>query len=91
MFYRESTIWSAPLQEVMDPARNTVDSEVAYSAMTSWRPWMQMGDIPGHTASNGFGRRAFSMSDLPEDYRKLLGKVHPDVLDDPESLLKSTA
>ncbi|MEQ8514504.1 MAG: DUF1838 family protein, partial [Chromatocurvus sp.] len=91
MFYRESTLWSAPLQEVMDPARNSVASEVSYSAMTSWRPWMQMGDIPGHTASNGFGRRAFTVDELPADYRRLLGKVHPDVLDDPESLLKSLA
>lgn len=87
MFYRESTLWSAPMDEVLDPKRTAVDSEVSYSAMTSWRPWMNMGDVPGHTASNGFGRRAHVITDLPEDYRAFLKAVHPDVLDDPEALL----
>lgn len=87
LFYRESTIWSAPLQEVIDPSRNTVDADVAYSAMTSWRPWMKMGDIPGHTFSNGFGRRARSLADLPEDYRAFLAQEHPDVLKDPQAVL----
>lgn len=91
LFYRESTIWSAPLQEVVDPARKSVDSHVAYSAMTSWRPWMNMGDIPGHTFSNGFGRRAHTPGDLPEDYRSFLVQEHPDVLRDPEALLASQA
>ncbi|MFK7831299.1 MAG: DUF1838 family protein [Congregibacter sp.] len=89
MFYRESTIWSAPLKEVLDPGHIQVDSHVAYSAMTSWRPYMNMGDIPGHTFSNGFGRRAYVLSDLPEDYRAYLREVHPDVLDDPEALLEA--
>jgi hypothetical protein len=87
MFYRESTIWSAPLAQVIDPGRKQVDSEMSYSAMTSWRPWMKMGDTPGHTASNGFGRRARTITDLPEDYRAFLRGVHPDVLEDPEALL----
>lgn len=89
MFYRESTLWSAPLQAVMDSARQSVASTVAYSAMTSWRPWMQMGDIPGNTFSNGYGGRAASVDDLPQDYRALLRATHPDVLEDPESLLKA--
>ncbi len=87
MFYRESTIWSAPMKEVLDPTRKTVDSEVFYSAMTSWRPWMKMGDIPGNTFSNGYGRRAFAMADLPEVYRSLLEQTNPDVLKDPEAIL----
>ncbi len=87
MFYRESTIWSAPVKEVIDPARKTVASEMSYSAMTSWRPWMKMGDISGHTSSNGFGRRAYKLADLPEDYRAFLKEAHPDVLENPEALL----
>ena len=57
--------------------------------MTSWRPWMEMGDIPGHTFSNGFGRRAASIEDLPADYREYVNRVHPDVLRDPAALLVS--
>ena len=87
MFYRESTIWSAPVKEVIDPARTSVASDMSYSAMTSWRPWMKMGDIPGHTSSNGFGKRAFKIADLPADYRSLLKQEHPDVFENAEALL----
>lgn len=89
MFYRESTVWNAPLAKVQDPTIQQVDSEVSYAAMTSWRPWMNMGSVPGHTFSNGYGRRAHTFDDLPEDYLDMVRKVHPDVLDDPLALLKS--
>jgi len=89
LFYRESTIWSAPSSEVLDPGTKNVNAMVAYSAMTSWRPWQEMGDIPGHTASNGFGRKAASAEDLPEDFLRYTRLRHPDVLPDPESLLDS--
>lgn len=87
MFYKESTVWSAPLREVLDDSTRRVDSRVAYSAMTSWRPWMQMGDLPGFTASNGFGGRATSLEDLPDDYLRFTEQRHPDVLEGPEALL----
>jgi hypothetical protein len=89
MFYKESTIWSSPLAEVLDPKLNKVNSTVAYSAMTSWRPWMKMGDLPGHTSSNGFGRRANSVNDLPEDFLEHTRKIHPDVVADPGAILDS--
>ncbi len=87
MFYKESTIWSAPLKQVLDPTLNNVDASVAYSAMTSWRPWMKMRDLPGNTMSNGFGGKAASLDDLPEDFLRYTRQIHPDVLRDPEALL----
>ena len=87
MFYKESTVWSAPLDEVLDPNLTRVDARVNYSAMTSWRPWMYMGDIPGHTASNGFGARARSVADLPDDFLRYTRELHPDVVEDPEAVL----
>jgi len=87
MFYRESTIWSAPVNQVIDPARTSVASDMSYAAMTSWRPWMEMGDIPGHTSSNGFGRRAFEIAELPADFRSFLKQEHPDVFENAEALL----
>ncbi len=89
LFYKESTIWSAPEQAVLDGQTQRVDARVSYSAMTSWRPWMQMGDLPGHTASNGFGGRVEAIADLPEDFLRYTAQRHPDVLEDPESLLQT--
>ncbi|MCY4476824.1 MAG: DUF1838 family protein [Gammaproteobacteria bacterium] len=87
MFYKESTIWSAPLDDVLDPKLTRVDALVNYSAMTSWRPWMHMGEVPGHTSSNGHGARARSIDDLPEDFLAHTRRLHPDVLEDPDAAL----
>ncbi len=87
MFYKESTIWSAPLDDVLDPGLTRVDALVNYSAMTSWRPWMHMGEVPGHTSSNGHGARARSLDDLPEDFLAYTRLLHPDVLEDPDAAL----
>ena len=87
MFYKESTVWSAPLADVLDPNLTRVDALVNYSAMTSWRPWMHMGDVPGHTSSNGHGARARSIEDLPEDFLGYTRQLHPDVVEDPEAAL----
>lgn len=87
MFYKESTVWSAPLDQVLDPNLTRLDARVNYSAMTSWRPWMHMGDIPGQTASNGFGVRARSVADLPDDFLRYTRELHPDVLEAPEAVL----
>lgn len=87
VFYKESTIWSANSSEVLDTRTRKVNSNVSYSAMTGWRPWMQMGDIPGHTSSNGFGSTVQSMTDLPEDILRYTQKLQPDVLENPDALL----
>ncbi|MBT8445377.1 MAG: DUF1838 domain-containing protein, partial [Gammaproteobacteria bacterium] len=87
MFYKESTIWSAPLRDVLNDRTTNVDARVSYSAMTSWRPWMQMADVPGFTTSNGFGGKARSLEDLPDDYLRFTEMTNPDVLEGPEALL----
>jgi hypothetical protein len=88
LFYKESTVWSAPVGDVLSSRTTQVDAQVAYSALTSWRPWMQMGDRPGNTVENGVGGRARSMADMPPDWLRYTRQVHPDVLADPEAVLK---
>lgn len=88
LFYKESTVWSAPVGEVLSGTGTQVDAQVAYSALTSWRPWMQMGDLPGNTVENGVGGRARTLADMPPDWLRFTRQVHPDVLADPEAALK---
>jgi hypothetical protein len=88
MFYRESTVWSAPVGDVLSGATRQVDAQVAYSALTSWRPWMKMGDLPGNTFENGVGGRAGSLAEMPEDWLRYTRQLHPDVVADPEAVLR---
>lgn len=89
VYYREWMLWQARAADLARSAAPGVPAEYAYTALTSWRPWMQMGDIPGHTIDSGHGAKAASWSECPADFLAMTRKVHPDVLDDPERALRS--
>lgn len=86
-FYREWTIWSGPWQALQDPKVHCVDTEVTYSAATAWRPWMKMGDGPGHTVQNGRGGKVERVEDLPPELLRLTRQVHPDLVRDAAGVL----
>jgi hypothetical protein len=87
VFYRESATWQGRLQEIQDPQVHSAWTALAYSAATSWRPWMQMGDITGHTMSNGIGGKVNDIKDMPLAWLRLTEKHHPDLLEDPARAL----
>lgn len=89
IFYREWTQWSGAAGPALDPKLASVPHHLSYAALTSWRPWMQMGTVKGHTAENGRGAKMASLDELPEDIRRLTEKLHPDVLENPERALDS--
>jgi hypothetical protein len=89
IFYREWTQWSGPAALALDPKLASVPHHLSYAALTSWRPWMQMGSVKGHTAENGRGAKMVSLAELPEDVLALTQRLHPDVLDNPERVLDS--
>ena len=89
IFYREWTQWSGPASLALDPTLTSVPHQLSYSALSSWRPWMEMGTVKGHTAENGRGASMASLAELPEDVLRLTQRLHPDVLEDPERVLDS--
>ena len=87
VFYREWMIWRAAAAALARAATPSVAANYAYSALSGWRPWMQMEGVRGHTAENGIGAKAERWSDCPEQFLALTRRVHPDVLDHPERAL----
>lgn len=83
------TNYAAKLSDLLDPAQKAVRTHVHYHATVSWRPWLKMGDRPGYMMGNAAGRSVMSIDELPPKYVALTKKLHPDVLDDPMTLLKS--
>lgn len=88
IYYREWMIWQAAAAELARARAVSVPAEYAYTALTSWRPWMQMGEIKGHTLDSGHGAKALSWSECPPEFLELTRRRHPDVLDDPERALR---
>lgn len=85
--YNEMVTASAPLAEVEDPALLTAASRLGFTDVSTWRPWMKMDGVPGHTVSHGVGGKAFRVEDLPKDYVAFAERFYPDVIHDPEKTL----
>lgn len=90
-FYREWTVTKASWSALKDPLLALVPSELAYSATTAWRPWMQMGDVPGQTIQNGLGSRTDNFAALPAQLQRLARQHHPDLVADPAAALAEDA
>lgn len=89
IYYREWMLWRARAADLARTRSAAVPASYAYTALTSWRPWMQMGDLRGHTLDSGHGAKAFSWAECPEEFLKMTRERHPDLLDDPERALRS--
>ena len=87
IIYSESVTSQADYADVVNPDLATIPSTLSYTGITSWRPWMQMGDHPGHTTSAGIGGKAFAAEDLPDDYRAMAERFYPDAIADPGAIL----
>jgi hypothetical protein len=88
VFYKESAIWQGELDELVDPKVHAASAKLSYSAASSWRPWMEMGDIKGHTMSSGIGATCNSLAEMPEKWLRLTRLHHPDILENPEGVLR---
>jgi len=88
IYYREWMIWQARAADLARAGLVSVPADYAYTALTSWRPWMQMGDLKGHTLDSGHGAKAADWSGCPPEFLEMTRRRHPDVLDDPERALR---
>jgi hypothetical protein len=86
-FYREWTVTRGSWAELSDPSLAMVSGDLTYSANTAFRPWMNMGGVPGHTVQNGWGGRSDDFSKLPAELQRLARQYHPDLVDDPAGAL----
>lgn len=91
VFYREWMIWRAAAAALANTDTPSVAASYSYSALSGFRPWMQMEGVNGHTAENGFGAKAERWSDCPAHFLELTRRLHPDVLDNPERVLNGSS
>lgn len=87
VIYSESVTYNADYEDVINPDLPTITSTLSYTGITSWRPWMQMGEQPGHTTSHALGSKSFDIEGLPDEYRAMAEKHYPDAIKDPAAIL----
>lgn len=83
IFYREWMMWRAATSDLFETKAPAVPADFMYSALSSWRPWMKMGTIKGHTAENGRGAKLRGPEDFPAELRDLIARKDIDILRDP--------
>ncbi|NOW45907.1 hypothetical protein FHW96_002065 [Novosphingobium sp. SG751A] len=84
--YSESNTFHARLSDVLSGAPH-VPSDVSFTNVCSWRPWMEMGDIAGHMSAIGIGKQGAAMESIPAEWQAATRQFRPEVLKDPAVLL----
>lgn len=85
--YNEMSTYQSNRKDLEDPNQASVRSNVEFHSIISWRPWMQMGDRPGHLTGRASGQHVKAYAELPQLYQALNRQHHPDVADDALALL----
>ncbi|MBC2669878.1 DUF1838 family protein [Novosphingobium piscinae] len=85
--YSESNTFHASRAALEAPGATRVTSAVAFTNVCSWRPWMGMGDRPGHLTATGIGRQNAARDSLPPAWVEATTARRPEVLRDPGAIL----
>lgn len=85
--YSDNTVMHARKSDLIKPGATRVTSEVAYTNVVSWRPWLGMGDRPGHLTASGIGRQNAHPDSLPPAWLEATAARKPEVLKDPAAIL----
>lgn len=75
--------------------RNTLEApgvisagcETIYTSVVNWRPWLKMGDRPGHLLGTGVGAYGATIATLPANWVAATRKHRPALLTDPDSAI----
>jgi hypothetical protein len=85
--YNEVTTYRASLKALSDSKQMRAPTDVHFTVVVNWRPWLEMGDIAGNLLGDGGGRHIDRIEDFPPEYVALTRKHHPDAIDDPQGVL----
>lgn len=81
--YAEVVTLRARIADLVGSNSAAVPTATAYTSVSSWRPWMEMGDVPGEMIGVGAGRYGVRIDQLPRVWRDAMRTVRPALLDDP--------
>ncbi len=85
--YSESNILRADARALSAKGAKRVTSDVGFTNVCSWRPWLEMGDHPGHMTASGMGKQNTTLDTFPPAWIEATKARRPGFLDDPAKLL----
>lgn len=85
--YSDNSVLRAKRRDLEKAGATRVTSDVSYTNVVSWRPWLEMGDRPGHLTAGGVGRQNATMDSIPPAWLEATAARRPEVLKDPAAIL----
>ena len=85
--YGEVTTYQSSLKAISDPKVTRALTHIHFTMNIGWRPWLEMGDSPGHLFGDGTGRHIDRVADFPTDFASLSRKHCPTEWNDPDAVL----
>lgn len=77
----------SPLAALREPALAFVPALEHFNDYNDWSPRFDMGDRPGTSVARCFGRKVAALDEMPDDFLRLAGQVHPETFRDPAKAL----
>ncbi|TRW14454.1 DUF1838 family protein [Glacieibacterium frigidum] len=85
--YNETTILHARRSDLAGPAKR-VPCQTTFNGVVSWRPWLMMGDRPGHLLGVGAGVYGAKLEALPPAWLAATRERRPELFKDPAAVLE---
>lgn len=85
--YSEMTTLHARRSELETAGAKRVTCETSFTNVVSWRPWMKMGNRPGHMMAIGAGRYGATLQNLPPAWIEATRQKRPEVIANPSASL----
>lgn len=86
--YSQNSIYRTSTEALSAPGAAHVTSDVSYTNLLGWRPYLEMGDTPGHMMSIGAGQHGATFASIPDEWHAATREKRPEVHADPGALLK---
>jgi hypothetical protein len=90
----EIYFYHARLSELLDPARTSAPAEVAWTRLSQWEPFMEMGNRPGELVFHAAGKKLMKgpgeLLEVNRPLFELLRSRYPQYLEAPENFEPGT-
>jgi hypothetical protein len=86
----EYTSWNCSIDDMQNPALQTVDAVGNWTRVTPWLPWMLMGTAPGHCLYECFISKVTRYEQVPEEIRVVAEQRFPLFLKSPEKFVEGS-
>lgn len=83
------TTFHGSMREVSDPSVQSAHATKTFNDINTWPGWLNMGDHPGNYVSRGFGRKSWSIDDMPDAWKQFMRDRYPKEYIDPRARIEA--